>query len=545
MVATLKWERGMALLAVLFALMLLMMLALPFAVSMNVGADAAMRDVETTSVQQSSASVRDLLLGNAAFSHPALDPTPGFDGLDEFASEVELPPAFVPLADEGRVLLGGEVIDQQRLLALDGASPLVFANVLGLAARVSTDLTGNAEAMELDDASQLPDTGVVWCQGELIRYGGKRENSLVQLERGVLKEQGYADGKQDIGASSLVLDYRCVLAAAWPFLRAGGQRQTRQPYRAVSELLAIQQAGFGSFSAAQLDALQRVFTVDTMATTAATWGRADRVFNDLVAGQTRTLVVKSALHIGPGSTVRLTNLRSREVEYALVVATATQTGTTTLRLPSVFELQLLDNVVQTFPASDTTVEPLIPAPVNVNTATAEVLVAICAEVRESSDVRAVDAQGRRRASPPVFSAGRAREFADQLVALRTPVDGPQRGPFTGWQDFAQRAIFPQFEAAAGDAERQMWMNQYRNLHTGRDAVLEMGTSPICFHSGPWVSYRAAASRSRSNVAPGVAARHERTGLAAAVPALRANFTKSYFSFVFGSTNQSSFVAGLP
>ena len=69
---------------------------------------------------------------------------------------------------------GGEVIDQQRFLALDGASPLLFANVLGLSARLASDLEENADTMMLDDASRLPDAGVVWCQGEVIRYGGKR-----------------------------------------------------------------------------------------------------------------------------------------------------------------------------------------------------------------------------------------------------------------------------------------------------------------------------------------------------------------------------------
>ena len=84
-------QSGMALLAVLFALTLLMMLALPFAVSMNVGADAAMRDVDTVAVQQASASVRELLLADAALTHPALDPTPGYDGLEEFPDKVDVP----------------------------------------------------------------------------------------------------------------------------------------------------------------------------------------------------------------------------------------------------------------------------------------------------------------------------------------------------------------------------------------------------------------------------------------------------------------------
>ena len=98
-------ERGLALLAVLFALTLLMLLALPFAVSMSVGADAAMRDVEQTATEQASASVRDLLLADVAMSHPAFDETPDFDSLDEWPVGVDLPESFDALRENGRVLL--------------------------------------------------------------------------------------------------------------------------------------------------------------------------------------------------------------------------------------------------------------------------------------------------------------------------------------------------------------------------------------------------------------------------------------------------------
>jgi hypothetical protein len=63
-ITTCDRSAGVALLAVLFALTLLMLLALPFAVSMSVGADAAVREVEETSVVQAAASARELLLAH-------------------------------------------------------------------------------------------------------------------------------------------------------------------------------------------------------------------------------------------------------------------------------------------------------------------------------------------------------------------------------------------------------------------------------------------------------------------------------------------------
>lgn len=509
-------ERGVALLAVLFALVLLALLALPFAVSMGIGADAAKRDLELAAVEAASASVRELLLADAAMSHPAIDPTPTFDGLDEWPDAVALPPAFGDLADAGRVLLGGEVVDLQRCHGLDGASPLLFANAIGAASRLAADLLPEARELVLEDGAGLPEQGTVWVAGELIGYQRKDGNRLLELTRG-LQAPEFADGSQPIAEGSLVLDHRCVLAAAWPILSGGADRSARRPYRAVGELLAIAAAGHGAFSAEELDRFERLFAVDTMATTAATWGRPERVFADLVAGSSNALLVKSALHMGPGSTVRLRNLRTGAVEHALVMATATQQGLSELSLPSRFTLQLLQPVVQSFPAVDTVVEPLIPAPVNVNTASRDVLAAAFAGVRAAAEVRVREDRSSRPSAPRPITPALAGELADAICALRVAGPGTGHGPFTGWQDLVERVFRPRFEAARNNQERQTWLTLYRNLQTGRDSVVEMGTAPLCFASGPWVAYRAAASRSRSVVAAGIAARHERSGVAVAVP----------------------------
>ncbi|MCB9878465.1 MAG: hypothetical protein H6835_12770 [Planctomycetes bacterium] len=513
-------QRGLALLAVLFALTLLMMLALPFAVSMNAGADAASRLADQATTAQSSASVRDLQLANVALSHPALDPTPHFDGLDEYPAGVDVPAKFSAMTDGGRVLLGGEVVDLQRFLALDGASPLLLANVLGTAGRLREDLAPDAAALPVDDASRFPDSGYVWLAGEVIRYEQRDGNNLIGLERGQLRDAGFADGSEAVAAEALVLDYRCVLAAAWPFLgRDDGTRSTRQPWRSVGDLLEIERGGFGAFSPGELAALERVFTVSTHATNSATWGRPERVFSELQPGQGSVLQVKSATHLGAGSTVRIRDLQTGVTEYGLVMAVASQRpGAQMISLPSMFQLTLLMPVAQGFTALDTVVEPLVPPPVNVNTAPREVLEALFANLRRSADLRVPDAsqQQRRPAAPPAISTALARELADAVCTARMAVDGGSSGPFTGWQDLVERLVTPRLEGES-QSDRDRWIILYRNLRTGRDSLTEMGTSPVCFASGPWVRYRAAASRSRSIVAPGVVGRHERTGTAAVVP----------------------------
>ncbi|MFK7739321.1 MAG: hypothetical protein AB8H80_03285 [Planctomycetota bacterium] len=514
-------QRGIALMAVLFALTLLMLLALPFAVSMGVGAEAANRDVEQVRTEQASASVRDLLLMEAATSHPTLDPDPHFDGLDEWPSGVELPDAFAGISDGGRMLLGGEVTDLQRYLSLDAASPLLLANVIGTATRLSADLEADATAMVVDDASSLPDRGHIWIAGEVCSYEEKDGNSLLGLVRDVFGGEDREDEPEGIAEQSLVLDYRCVLACVLPHSGASaggeGRSEKRTPYRAVGELARVADEGLGGFTSEELDAFQRVFSVNVRAETAAIWGRPERVFNDLVAGETFTMMVKSAAHMGAGSIVRIRSLADETMEYGLLMRAATQrAGRAQLQLPSVFQLSLLGPVEHDFAALDTVVEPLIPPPVNLNTASEEVLAAVFSHVRRSGNLRINHDNNRRSVAPPNVAPQQAQQLAAEIVQMRAGGDAGM-GPLVSWQDLVERVFKPRLEAENNNQGRNKWLDFYRALRTGRDSVLEMGTAPIGFQSGPWVRYRAAASVSRSLVAPGVVGRHERSGLAAVVP----------------------------
>jgi hypothetical protein len=517
-------ERGLALLAVLFALTLLMLLALPFAISMSVGADAAMRDVEQTSTEQASASVRALMLGDVALTHPSVDPTPDFDGRDEYPQGVELPAAFAALEEGGRVLLGGEVQDLQRYASLDSMSPLMLANAIGTATRLSQDLEPDATSVSVEDATALPDQGYLWLANEVVSYDSIDGNVLQGLQRGLFRGQGFADGTQGVASRALVLDYRCVLAAIWPYF-APGRDGKRVSYRSEREVLDIGKAGLGTFTMGELDAIDRVFAVEAQSETAPTWGRPERVFNALQGGLTRQLMVKSAVHLSAGSTVRIRDLATGRVEYGMLMTASTQRpGQAQLQLPSVFLLGLLMPVSQSFEPVDTVVEPLIPAPVNINTASEDVLVALLSHVRRSADLRINNNNNSRTSAPPHISASEARELANEIAELRGSVviDGESAGgrPFESWKDLVDRLFVPKLQASGNNTDRNKWVTLYRCMRTGRDSVLEMGTAPICFKSGPWVTYRAAASRSRSLIAPGVVGRHERTGLAAVLPGFR-------------------------
>lgn len=505
-------ERGIALLAVLMALTLLLLLALPFAVSMSRGADVAARAVEARQAELLSASVRDLLLGEVALGHPTYDETPDADGLAEFPSGV--PATFPQLQMDGRARLGGEVEDLQRKVALESVTPLLLANLLGSTARLAHELLPDATQVQLDDANGLPDQGFVWVDHEVVRYGGKQGNTLVDCERGALREFGFLKpDEHQVAETALVLDWRCVLAVSWPFDgRTGGDRTRRQPFASPSEFAEIERAGCGAFTPRELDLLQRSIGEVADVATAPVWGRPERVFYDVGPG-VRRLVVKSALHLAAGSAVRLRNLETDAIEYGLVMNTSTPQSAQELLLPSVFELHLLHPVQGQFPAMNTVVEPLVPAPVNCNTASVELLTAMMTGVRQSIDVRVHDASGTRRVAPmQPLPQGEARAIAERIVTLR------EEQPLAGFEDLAQK-VWQDLLQDAGQEQKLRLLYLYRLLLTGRDSVVEMATAPIAFRSGPLVAYRAAAALQRSVVAPAIAARHERTGIALAEPGL--------------------------
>jgi hypothetical protein len=186
-------ERGFALIAVLVVLAILATLAAPFLLGMGHGEAAALAVGDAKRVDLAAASARDLVLAQAQRSHPSVDATPDADDRSEFPDRLALG-ALDALGD--RMLLAGEAEDLQRRINLTTASPLAFANLLGLAATITVDHEAEATEIQVDDASGLPDSGYVFVDRELIRYGSRDGNLLRDLERGLrVLEDGYRPAK--------------------------------------------------------------------------------------------------------------------------------------------------------------------------------------------------------------------------------------------------------------------------------------------------------------------------------------------------------------
>ena len=471
-------------------------------------------------VEWGSASVRDRLLAEAARGHPSVDPTLMADSTDEYPSRTVLPESFEPLRQDGQLLLGGEAWDLQRKINLNSASPLLIANLLDLAARLQEEVPPEADVLMVDRAGSFPEEGFLLVDGELVYYEGRTDNAFTNLSRGILADLGFRLSiDHTIPADTLVLDFRAVLAVTWPYdERYGGARDVRTPYDSLDELSRIEESGFGGFTPREMDLLRVHGTVASSRLDSATWGRAERVFNDLESGD-RVLAVRSNLHLGAGSTVRIRSLETGAVEHGLVISTEIPTGTGLvgdINLPANRFINLLKPVNHAFAAIDTVVEPLVPHPVNINTAREEVLVALMLQVRRALRRRA--APGARHIPEPRIRLPEARELARRIVSLRGGTeDGVESGrPFDSFEDLFERWIEPLLGQADGEQKSRLVL-LYRNLRIGRDADIDMGTAPVCFTSGAAVGYRAAAAYRRSRVARSTAARLERRGIAVAMP----------------------------
>lgn len=530
---------GLALIAVLVALAVLLTMTGPFLISMGHGDAAARAVLDERQADWGAASARDLVLQSAANGAFAIDPTPVADGLDEYPQALEIPAAFAALERTagGRNVLQAEVEDLSRRIDLNSATPLVLANLLGLVARVREEADSAASEIVCDgDLSAFPDSGFLICNREVIRYGGRDGNRFFSLQRGVFAELGFFPSRAfpdyTIAEQSLVLDLRTVLAVTWPFRGDGVPGQFR-PYGSVAEVSRMEEGGFPGFSARELEILERHTTVTALQDRSARWGKGERIFEFRLdeLEQPRILLVKSDAALGAGRIVRIRSLDGRLVEHGLVWDTVQRGNRGEYTLPRKDWVALLQPLVLPFEPLETVIEPLVQVPVNLNTADREVLVALLANLRRRSAGTVRDAEHRSGNDPVVFGAREAAMLADRILMLRGgtgaevefPVDDPELAPqpFDGWEDVATRLV-PLMTGTSGSlASRELVLGIYDALQIGCPGSMEQGTMPIAFQSSPLVRYRASASHRRLTGLE--VARQERTGTAIALPGQRLFF----------------------
>ena len=414
-------------------------------------------------------------LGNArlAASHPSWDSTPYSDSLAELNVRNNLNEEFATMNGTRWDL---DVEDLAGRIDLDSAPPSVIANLMGTSTRLSEFMSENDTSIKVASTKGFPERGVLWVAGELIQYEKLTPTSFQELTRGLGSEVD--DGEVlpgplpavDAPAGMAVIDQRALAMSQWRIAgvgegnEVGGRRDPRQ----LGSADRLAQVGdfvlLGDWGADAVAPLLAHGTVFGEWGAGPRWLTGSRVRHPIVGGETMTLDVAEPRWFGPGTTIRVHG--DSVSEFAIVRNVSPRNGRLYLDRP------LVNDQIQGVAIA----EPMARRPVNVNTATREVLEALFTNVQLA---------GRNSR----ITEAEARQVTDVILESR---------PFDGWQDFVERLIYPAagikplppdapvvpavFADGGTILAREDALALYRNALMPNDIELSFSTMPLCFTS---------------------------------------------------------------
>ncbi len=489
--------------AVLLVLMALFVFCAPFLLTV--------RNADRASVELADRATARIALEDAerharaelSSSHLALDKTPYHDSVEELDVENRFPEGFLDPNDPTGVMWDLEVEDVAGRIDLNSASPHVIANLFGSVARLVEEVLERSEELPVNSTSGFLAEGVVWLSAtdsgrELVAYAEHDGARLQKLARGLgVKRdsdgQALACGPQpphDHPVGAYVIDQRAYAIPLWRMLqRSRAGSPVGSPVGSMGGEIAffdsVEQAAEAiPFAMAEtlgpdaLALLDRATSVHAGIGAGPRWERGARLTGDPRGEPAHgcELPVDDARFFNAGTTVRI---RDGDVfEFGLVVSANAEA------------LVLQDPLVHDYEPFRAVVQPLARRPVDINTASPEVLKALFWNLK-------LRGKGARITS----------QEADALVE----VIGTSR-PFTGFEDFLRRVVLPaggfeplpkdapvvpevfreparpgdlgagETRAAAGFLDPDDALALYKNAVNANDAELEFSTMPICFVS---------------------------------------------------------------
>lgn len=510
----------MALLMVVVALAILFSLSLPFLLSVTAEGRAALLRLAGQRARHGSAGLRDGLLRRAAASDPVLDLIPSGETPDLVDVPTELPRWTPPEGEAGELMagmgqeLGGEVYDAQSRICVEGAGPLVFANVLGWAAMVDQQVDQSATEITVDSTRGFPESGCLWILGELVRYEGKSPNAFLNCTRGVDWVEGVPGRWREPATyvpGAPVMDARAWHLATYPVIRGG--RKAWRPWTSFEEMGEIAREGHGELPLAAIERMRTLMTIRSDRRFAPAWVHPQRLLRVETTEEGRCLLyLPNSRYFGRGCLIRIRGAGKQE--YAVVFTSHNAPRQRLEVLASGGALVLEEPLGTSFEENEGVVEVLAPVPVNLNCAPPEVLGPLFAYLRRNKNLHslqqgeAADLAGMVR---DWVSPAEAESFARLLTELRIPGREPGTGPFLGPKDLVERVMLRMLSGGALEVNPLLLTAIYMNVLNSLDRGVTFGTSPLCLWSGPVKGYRAGVAL--FDEAGGERARSERTGVA--------------------------------
>jgi len=314
-------ERGVALVTVLAVFAALLLIATPFALSMRAHYDTSVNRAESSRAVRDAESAIEYAKASLMRTCGELDATPDHDTLDELV--VDLSRLAGPLGgsvrDPRARLWSVRVEDEQGRINVNSASPFLLGNLLGVS-RLAAEIDEKETRIVVEDAGRFAEEGgVVWIEGEFVRYARATGATLVDCERGVAG--GTEPRSHSLGAAAV--DARAIrVAEARYALRHG----TYAPFPNVEAMKAISDLGEARFRPGELERIAPLLTVwSARPDDGAFWNPQEvRAASADERGRT-VLEVSNGRYVSPGSLVRL-DVRGEEPRYAIVSSTSFKPG---------------------------------------------------------------------------------------------------------------------------------------------------------------------------------------------------------------------------
>ncbi|MEO0651180.1 MAG: hypothetical protein AAFZ65_10940, partial [Planctomycetota bacterium] len=492
---------GFALLTVLLVLLALLILCTPFLWTAS--------NADRTSARLAADAQAELALDTAlrharhelGRSNAGIDPTRFSDSLEELSPRPELAEVRPNHDDPNGLMWSYETRDHSGLIDFDSAPPQVFANLLGQSTFLLERVDEGAGTLRTTGGPGFRGRGVLAVNGEYVRYGRIDGGQFTELERGFLGDEEQECGPWPAsghGFGSPVLGMDAWTVGYW---RLGRQLESTAGLALgtlVSELSPMILSGVegldesaieGETGIARdlheqqlLDCFEPTVTLHGGVAAGSRWQHGTSLTRDFAGDGECILRVGSNRWFNPGATVRISD--GRTTVLALVESALGND-----------RIKLKDPLNAAFRELDTTVEVLARRPVNVNTASPDVLQALFLHLK-------LRGQNER------ISRAESEALVARIVDER---------PFDGIEDFIERLLIPAagivpYEELSGLArtndldDRRLVLAEalakrdariaadppiidpldaqaiVRNALNANDAALEFSTMPLCFTS---------------------------------------------------------------
>ena len=516
-------ERGIALLTVITCLVALMVIAVPFAISMRMGQERS----EVSNARQRARSTVDSLLNfqkaflvqttenveirNRADSVKGLYSDPDMDNLVEIQPTLShmataLGVAASELEDPYGLIAGVQVEDENGKVNLNSNSLFMLGNLMGLA-MLASDLDPNDSSISLRDTSNFPERGYVKIGRELIKYTGKEPGRLTGCTRGVLagrpehgQPEQHKTGHWCVNYAAWAISYYTVgrypgeytpwtaldvsdISSLEPDLDPEVPVLTQADWERVRPYVTVWSKGEAGSSWANIQDLtqgQRLpekqtsrgdrfkFGVGYYYTTGTIIRLSESVSKKRLSGDLEKDDNASSRNTDRGFDSRTASVAPRRYDYGMAYHVNPQG-------PQEYQMELFGKVHRRFRGNQARLEYRVPTPVNVNTAPREVLIAMFANVRS-----------RTRDAGEAITRDQAATIADEIIRRRE-----SDSPLGSMRDFRQMLT----DFVTKKRVLSLWQRAalFRNAVNPHDQGLFFGTAPIAFRTFDVYTLRAAAS----------------------------------------------------